>query len=56
MEVVAAILLVLLSISEALALNPKVKSNSLFQLIVGLLKKAHEGAEAKSEHKEEPKL
>lgn len=59
MEVVAAVLAVLLALSEALALNPKVKSNSLFQMVVGLLKKAAEAMKSKeapkSESKEEPK-
>ncbi len=34
------ILTVLLSMSEALALIPSIKANSVFQLVYGLLKKA----------------
>lgn len=36
------IIAALLSVSEALALIPAVKSNSVFQLIVNILKKAKE--------------
>lgn len=36
------ILLFLLSLSEILGLNPKVKSNSIFQLVVNALKKLKE--------------
>jgi len=34
----AAIIVALLAVSEVLALIPKVKANSVFQLVVGLLK------------------
>jgi len=34
------ILMFLLSLSEILALNPKIKANSIFELVVGLVKKA----------------
>ena len=34
------ILMFLLSLSEILALSPKVKANSVFELVVGLVKKA----------------
>lgn len=44
MELVIAhkteILALLLAISELLALNPKIQSNSIFQLLVNLAKKA----------------
>ena len=41
-KVIAGILGVLLSVSELLALNPKIEANSLFQLAWSLLKKAKE--------------
>lgn len=50
-DLVAALLFVLLSISEALALNPKIKANSIFQLVFGGLKKLYELAKGKSEQK-----
>lgn len=40
MEQVAIIAGALLALSEALALIPSLKANSIFQLIVNLLKKA----------------
>ena len=39
-DLIIAVLAALLAISEALALIPKVQANSIFQLVVGLLKKA----------------
>ncbi|MGE3608000.1 MAG: hypothetical protein AB7I27_00330 [Bacteriovoracaceae bacterium] len=36
------ILLFLLSLSEVLGLSPKIKANSIFQLVVGALKKLKE--------------
>ena len=36
------ILGLLLAVSELLALSPKIKANSIFEVIVGLLKKAKE--------------
>lgn len=38
-EQIALILAALLAVSEVLASIPSIKSNSIFQLIVGLLKK-----------------
>ena len=34
------ILMFLLSLSEVLALSPKIKVNSIFELVVGMVKKA----------------
>jgi hypothetical protein len=34
------ILMFLLSLSEVLALSPKIKANSVFELVIGLVKKA----------------
>lgn len=39
-EVIAIVLAALLAVSEALALIPGIKANSIFQLIVGFLAKA----------------
>ena len=42
MEKIIIILAALLALSEALALIPAVKANSVYQLIVGVLAKAKE--------------
>ncbi len=37
-EIVILVLTVLLGVSESLALIPNIKANSIFQLVVGILK------------------
>lgn len=44
---IVIILVALLALSEALALNPKVKSNSLFQAVIELIKALKKGLESK---------
>lgn len=55
MENKEVILIALLAVSELLALIPSIKANSIFQLIVGGLKKIKELVSKKPEVVEAPK-